>query len=113
MNWREVTCPKAIAFVLKLQNIKHFAQAATNGTPFTKPDMLHKFNWNATTKEAELVLEENYEENEIDEISRHLLDNMTRVTELDSIPAQVKISDLRKRFKYGENQHQQASMADI
>ena len=48
-NWREVTCPTEIAFVLKLRNIKHFAQAATDGTPFTTPEMLHKFNWNATT----------------------------------------------------------------
>ena len=98
-NWREVTCPTEIAFVLKLRNIKHFAQAATDGTPFTTPEMLHKFNWNATTKEAELVLEGEYEDNEIDKISRLLLDNMTRVTALNSIPAQVKISDLRKIFK--------------
>ena len=42
--------------------------------------------------------EGNYEDNGIDKISRLLLDNMTRVIELDSIPAQVKVSDLRKRF---------------
>ena len=67
-NWRKVTSPKEIAIVLELRNIKHFAQAETNGTPLTKADMLHKSNWNATTKEAELVLERNYEDNEIDEI---------------------------------------------
>ena len=45
---------------LQLRNQGHFNQAETEGTPFTTEDMKSKFNWNATIKEAELVLEGEY-----------------------------------------------------
>jgi hypothetical protein len=48
--------------------------------------MKHKFNWNASTNEVELVLEGEYEDKEISEITRLMLDNLTRVTDVDDIP---------------------------
>ena len=67
--WQEVNCPREIEFLLQLRNQPHFGQAKTEGTPFTTDDMKSKFNWNATTKEAELVLKGEYDDAELSEIS--------------------------------------------
>jgi hypothetical protein len=45
-----------IEFLLRLRNQRHFGQAETDGTPFTVESIKHKFNWSASTNEAELVL---------------------------------------------------------
>jgi hypothetical protein len=55
-KWKEVNCPKEIEFLLRLQNQRHFGQAESDGTPFTRESMKHKINWSASTNEAELVL---------------------------------------------------------
>ena len=81
--WREVNCPKEIEFLLRLQNQRHFGQA--EGTPFTTPTMKKRFNWSASTVEAEMVLEGQYFEPELDEIQKLFLDNLTRVTETDKL----------------------------
>jgi hypothetical protein len=52
-KWKEVNCPKEIEFLLHLRNQQHFGQAETDGTPFTVESMKHKFNWSASTNEAE------------------------------------------------------------
>jgi hypothetical protein len=82
-QWREVNCPKEIEFLLILRNQRHFGQAETDNTPFTTENMKHKFNWKASTNEAELVLEGEYEDETISEVTRLFLDNITRVTEVD------------------------------
>ena len=79
--WWEVNCPREIEFLLALRNQRHFGQAETEGTSFTTEDMKSKLNWDATTKEAELVLEGEYEDAELSEISRMFMDSMTRTTE--------------------------------
>ena len=81
--WKEVNCPKEIEFLLRLRNQRHFGQAETDGTPFSTAEMKHKFNWNASTEEAELVLEGEFTDSELSEIERLFLDNMTRVTDAD------------------------------
>jgi hypothetical protein len=60
--------------------------------------MKHKFNWNASTEEAELVLEGNYNNEDISEISRLMLDNMTRVTEVDNMPRFVTTKEFAGKF---------------
>jgi hypothetical protein len=79
-KWKEVNCPKEIEFLLRLRNQRHFGHAETDGTPFTGETMKRKFNWSASTNEAELVLKGEYNEEEISDITRLFLDNMTRVT---------------------------------
>jgi hypothetical protein len=64
-NWRDINCPKEIELLLRLQNQRHFGQAESEGTPFTTPRMKHKFNWSASTCEAELVLEGDYTDEEL------------------------------------------------
>jgi hypothetical protein len=83
---REAKCPKEIEFLLRLRNQRHFGQAETDGTPFTTEEMKHKFNWNASTNKAELVLQGEYEVAEISEITRLMLDNLTRITDVDDTP---------------------------
>jgi hypothetical protein len=41
--------------------------------------MKHKFNWSASTNETELVLKGEYNDEEISDITRLFLNNMTRV----------------------------------
>jgi hypothetical protein len=98
-QWREANCPKEIEFLIRLRNQRHFGQAETDGTPFTTETMKHKFNWNASTEEAELVLEGNYTDDDISDISRLLLDNMTRITEADDRPQFVTAHEFTGKFR--------------
>jgi hypothetical protein len=104
-EWREAKCPKEIEFLLRLRNQQHFGQAETDGTPFTTKEMKHKFNWNTSTNEAELVLEGEYEDEEISEITRLMLDNLTRVTDVDDIPKFLHEKNLKGNSEYGENRY--------
>jgi hypothetical protein len=98
-KWREANCPKEIEFLIRLRNQRHFGQAETDGTPFTTNAMKHKLNWNASTEEAELVLEGNYTDDDISEISRLMLDNMTRITEADDRPQFVTNKEFAGKFR--------------
>ena len=61
--------------------------------------MKTRFNWSASTRKSELVLAGEYEEADLDQLSRLFLDNMSRVTELDLQPALLKVSDLHGKYK--------------
>ena len=61
--------------------------------------MKHKFNWSASTDEAELVLKGEFESEEITEIARLMLDNLTRVTEVDDNVRYVTKKDFTGKFK--------------
>jgi hypothetical protein len=97
--WREANCPKGIEFLIRLRNQRHFGQAETDGTPFTTDAMKHKFIWNASSEEAELVLEGNYTNEDISEISQLMLDNMTRVTEADDRPQYITHTEFSGKFR--------------
>jgi hypothetical protein len=98
-KWREVNCPKEIEFLLRLRNQRHFGQAESDGTPFTTETMKHKFNWSASTNEAELVLKGEYNDDELSDITRLFLDNMTRVTETEDKPKFVTMKEFTGKFK--------------
>ena len=97
-DWREVLCPKEIEFSLLLRNQRHFGQAETDKTPFTQPPLTHQLNWSASSASAELVLEGDYDTTALDNISALLIDNLTRVTDLDSLPKEVSMIDMREKF---------------
>ena len=61
--------------------------------------MKQQLNWNATTQAAELVLEGNYEDDELDTMSKIMLDNFTRATDLDSLSQYVTIEEFRGKIK--------------
>ena len=50
---------------MKMRNRQHFGQTETDGTPFTQEPLKTKFNWNASRKEAELVLEGKYTDDDL------------------------------------------------
>jgi hypothetical protein len=96
---KEVNCPKEIEFLLRLRNQRHFGQAESDGTPFTKESMKHKFNWSASTNEAELVLKGEYNDKELSDITRLFLDNMTRITETEVAPKFLTLKEFTGKFK--------------
>ena len=61
--------------------------------------MKTRFNWAASTRESELVLAGECKEEDLDQLSRLFLDNLCRVTELDSQLALLKVSDLPGKYK--------------
>ena len=60
--------------------------------------MKTRFNWSVSTREFELVLAGEYDDSELEQLSQFFLDNLSRVTELDSQPALIKVSDLRGKY---------------
>jgi hypothetical protein len=87
-KWKEVNCPKEIEFLIRLRNQRHFGQAESDGTPFTRESMKHRFNWSASTNEAELS-----------DVTRLFLDNMTRVTEAEDTPKFLTMKEFTGKFK--------------
>ena len=70
-EWREIQDPAEIEKMIMIRNRQHFGQA--EGTPFTAPRLKERFNWAASTREAELVLEGNYTDPELTEIQNKFL----------------------------------------
>ena len=95
--WKVVNCPKEIEFYLRLRNQRHFGQA--EGTPFTTPSMKQKFNWSASTNEAELVLEGNYKDDELTEIQRMLLDHMKRSADTTTSSSYLSSDEFDSKMK--------------
>ena len=97
-DWRETKCPREIEFLVKMRNRMHFGQSEYDKTPFTQEPLKSKFNWSASTSTSELVLEGAYTDPDIDSISKLFLDNCTRVTELDSLPALLSFKDFKGKI---------------
>ena len=95
--WREVNCPKEIEFLLRLRNQRHFGQA--KGTLFTMSTMKKRFNWSTLTVKAEMVLEGEYSEPELDEIQQLFFDNLTRVIETDKLVKLIIREEFRGKMK--------------
>ena len=61
--------------------------------------MKKRFNWSASTVEAEMVLEGQYSDPELDEIQKLFLDNLIRVTEVDESFRFVTAEEFRGKMK--------------
>ena len=61
--------------------------------------MKTKFNWNASTNEAELVLEGKYTDDDLTTVQRLFLDHLQRVTPTDKFDEKVKFSDFKRKMK--------------
>jgi hypothetical protein len=61
--------------------------------------MKHRFNWSASTDKAKLVLKGEFESEEITEIARLMLDNVTRVIEVEDNVRFVTKKDFTGKFK--------------
>ena len=88
-DWRIVVCPKEIQCLLRLHNQRYFGQAKSDSTPFTVPPLLTELNWSALTGGAEIILEGDHQKEDLDTITQSLLDNCTRVTDLDILESTI------------------------
>ena len=97
-DWRSVQCPQEIQFLLRLRNQRHFGQAQTDDTPFTRPPLSEQLNWSASTGTAELILQGQYQNEELHHITQLLIDNCTRVTDLDILEPSITEQDLKRKY---------------
>ena len=84
---------------MKIRNRQHFGQAETEGTPMATPRMKKNNSIGAPPPAAELVLEGDYKDKELDSISQLMLDNFTRVTDLDSLPQYITMDKFQGKMK--------------
>ena len=78
-EWKTLDCPEEIEQALLTRNRSHFGQS--QGTPFTVPPLSHQINFEASTETAELILNGTYSNEELDEITKMLLEHMKKVSE--------------------------------
>ena len=98
-GWREVTCPTEIQNLVRIRNRMHFGKAQHQGTPFTTPILRERFNWAASTTQAELVLAGNYSDPDLNEIQNQFLAKCCRViNESDTLPT-VTLEDFAYKMK--------------
>jgi hypothetical protein len=92
MDWTLVECPKAIMAYLLDRNRKHFGQA--EGTPFTMPPLAEKVDFQASTAACELILKGDFSCDELEKLTKLLLQHFSRRQELDNLPSQLTKTDL-------------------
>ena len=80
---RSIVIPEEMEKHLIARNRKHFGQAKGNFP--TIPPFSEHVNWAASTHEADLILEGEYENEEIQGIGKIFIEHMQRTTKLDSI----------------------------
>lgn len=74
--WVEIKIPPEILYNAKKRNCQHFSQAESKNTPFTQEPLKTKFNLNALTHEAELVLEGKYKDGDLDKVQKLFIDHL-------------------------------------
>jgi len=95
-DWRTITDPLEIEYYLMLRNRLHFGQA--QGTPFKVPPLSSDINWAATTSAAEDALAGCYTTTVSTAHCDHLLQACKAVTPLDSIPAELTLSEFQGKI---------------
>ena len=96
-EWIEITTPKDVEHYLMIRNRRHFGQA--EGTPFTAPKFKTRFDWKASSQEAELVLDGQYDTQEIEDIASLFLDNCRRISPGDDLPPYLTMTQFKGKIK--------------
>jgi hypothetical protein len=81
--FRQLTIPSEIEYYLMERNRRHFGQA--HGTPFTQAPLADLLNWQADTETAELILQGEYTNSELDDVTQLLLKHCAATTQLDTV----------------------------
>ena len=97
--WVEIESPPEILYYTKMRNRKNFGQAETEGTPFTQEPLKTKFNWNASTHEAKLVLEGEYSDKDRTKVKQLFIDHLQHVTPTDKFDANVTYAEMKQKMK--------------
>ena len=95
----EIKSPTEILYYAKMQNRQHFGQAESEGTPFTQEPLKSKFNWNALTNEAKLVLEGKYTDDDLNEVQCLFIDHLQRVTPTDKFDGKITYKDMKQKMR--------------
>jgi hypothetical protein len=86
-EWVSIDAPEEIEAKLISRNQSHFGQA--HGSFPTKPPFSEWVDWGASSHTSELILEGEFHDETLDELTQDLLRHMKRQTELDTIPAPI------------------------
>ena len=90
-SWITIDTPAEIEERLLQRNRRHFGQA--DGTFPTKPPFSEWCDWGASTHTAELILEGEWQSDELDKMQQSLLDHMKSRVSIDAIPCAISKED--------------------
>ena len=90
-EWISIDAPKEIDAKLIARNQHHFGQA--KDTFPTKPPFSEWVDWGASSHIAELILEGDFTDETLDELTQDLLWHMKRQTDLDTIKARLTVAE--------------------
>ena len=90
-EWISITTPKDIEEKLGDRNQYHFGQA--KGSFPTVPPFSEWVDWGASTHVAELILEGNFNETQINGLTQEMISHMKKKTTLDKIPATITMEE--------------------
>ena len=96
-QWTTIDAPEEITKYLIQRNRQHFGQA--EGTPFTVPPLSVDLDYKAAQASAELMLEGDYNHDELDDLTKKFVKHMQRVTLLDSVKKLVTTEEFIDKVK--------------
>ena len=97
VNWISLKMPQEIKEALQKRNQTHFGQA--HGSIPTVPPFSEWVNWQASTYQADLILNNIFHQDELDELSTSLLHHMKKHTDLDTIWSKITIDEWKNKIK--------------
>ena len=95
----EIKIPPEILYYAKMRNRQYFSQAESEGTLFTQEPLKPKFNWNALTNEAKLVLEDKYTDADLNKVQRLFIDHLQCVTPTDKFNKNITYKDMKQKMR--------------
>ena len=96
-EWITVDTPIEIENKLRERNQKHFGQA--QGTFLTTPGFCEKVDWGSSTHTAELILQGEYNDPKLNEVTQEFVSYMKKKTTLDTIPATLTPAQWKGKIK--------------
>ena len=95
-HWKTVDAPDEITKYLLERNQVHFGQA--HGTPFTVSPLSTEIDFSASTETCEMILEGDYSNLDIDDLTCLLLKHLKQKAPLDILPVIIPEVDVAKKF---------------
>ena len=101
-EWMEIDTPEAITKHLLERNQKHFGQA--QGTPFTISPLQIQVDFGATTETCEMMLQGDYDETDVDDLTAMVITHFQTLTGKDVLPISISEKDMLDKYCFGLNQ---------
>ena len=96
-EWKSVELPKEINDYILARNRTHFGQA--HGTPWTIPPLSEAIDFDAASATADLILEGDYTNPELDDLTSLMIKHMKRKANLDSIAGEITRQEFEGKIK--------------